>query len=88
MGCFSRWRCWFSSRFGLDDVDSLSLGTQAKGFSVIRPILATKQEGAEEFIQGIGETVIPNIAEGNDPLQGLAQELALGTIAGDIMGAA
>ena len=76
------------SRFGLDDVDSLSLGTQAKGFSVTRPLLATGQEGAEEFVQGIGETVIPNIAEGNDPLQGLAQELALGTVAGNIMGAA
>jgi len=75
------------SRFGLDDVDSLVLGTQAKGFSVTRPVLATGQEAGEEFLQGFGESIIPNIAEGKDPLQGLAQELALGTVAGGIMGA-
>lgn len=76
------------SRFGLDDIDSLSLGTQAKGFSVTKPVLATAQEGGEEFLQGFGESIIPNIAEGKDPLQGLAQELALGTAAGGVMGAA
>ena len=82
-----------ASKVGIGDIDSVGLGRAASQVAAMklpaltRPVGAVAQEGAEEFAQTFGESIIPNVTMGKDPLEGLGQELPLGTLAGAIMGA-
>lgn len=82
-----------ASKLGIGDIDAAGLGRAASQVAAMklpalaRPVGAVAQEGAEEFAQTFGESIIPNVTMGKDPLEGLGQELPLGTMAGAIMGA-
>jgi hypothetical protein len=82
-----------ASKVGIGDIDAVGLGRAASQVAAMklpalaRPVGAVAQEGAEEFAQTFGESIIPNVTMGKDPLEGLGQELPLGTMAGAIMGA-
>lgn len=82
-----------ASKLGVGDIDAVGLGRAASQVAAMklpalaRPVGAVAQEGAEEFAQTFGESIIPNVTMGKDPLEGLGQELPLGTMAGAIMGA-
>lgn len=82
-----------ASKVGIGDIDSVGLGRAASQVAAMklpalaRPVGAIAHEGAEEFSQTFGESIIPNVTMGKDPLEGLGQELPLGTLAGAIMGA-
>ena len=82
-----------ASKVGIGDIDSVGLGRAASQVAAMklpalaRPVGAVAHESAEEFSQTFGESIIPNVTMGKDPLEGLGQELPLGTLAGAIMGA-
>ena len=82
-----------ASKLGVGDIDAVGLGRAASQVAAMklpalaRPVGAVAQEGAEEFAQTFGESIIPNVTMGKDPLEGLGQELPMGTMAGAIMGA-
>lgn len=83
------------ARYGIDDIDAVGmqgarlLTQEANKLSgATKAVLGTASEAGQEFLQSIGESVLPNIAQGKDPLTGLASDLALGTVAGGVMGAA
>lgn len=82
-----------ASKFGIGDIDAAELGRAASQVAAMklpalaRPVGAIAQEGSEEFLQTFGESIIPNVTMGKDPLEGLGQELPMGTMAGAIMGA-
>lgn len=87
-----------AARLGIGDIDSVALArnnlTQAAtklpqvlDNAPAKAVLSTASEAGQEFLQSIGESVLPNIAQGKDPLTGLDTDLALSTVAGGIMGA-
>lgn len=83
------------ARYGIGDIDAVGmhgarlLTQEANKLSgATKAVLGTASEAGQEFLQSIGESVLPNIAQGKDPLTGLASDLALSTFAGGAMGAA
>ena len=80
----------FASSRGAGDIDNLSAGVanQApnQGFKSLG--VGTITEAAEEAAQSSLENVISNITSGKDAIQGLNQDLVLGTLAGAGMGGA
>lgn len=79
-----------ASRAGADDIDSLAAGSSTaipkQGFTSLA--VGTATEAAEEAAQSSLENVIANVASGKDAIEGLNQDLVLGTFAGAGMGAA
>lgn len=80
----------FASSRGAGDIDNLSAGVanQApnQGFKSLG--IGTLTEAAEEAAQSSIENVISNISSGKDAIEGLNQDLVLGTLAGAGMGGA
>ena len=80
----------FASSRGTGDIDNLSAGvanqTTNKGFKSLG--IGTVTEAAEEAAQSAVENVISNISSGKDAIEGLNQDLVLGTLAGAGMGGA
>ena len=80
----------FASSKGAGDIDNLSAGvanqTTNKGFKSLG--IGTVTEAAEEAAQSAVENVISNISSGKDAIEGLNQDLVLGTLAGAGMGGA
>ena len=79
-----------ANRAGADDIDSLAAGVPTQmpkqGFTSLA--VGTATEAAEEAAQSSLENVIANVASGKDAIEGLNQDLVLGTFAGAGMGAA
>lgn len=79
-----------AQRSGADDIDSLAAGSTTtlpnKGFTSLA--VGTATEAAEEAAQSSLENVIANVTSGKDAIEGLNQDLVLGTFAGAGMGAA
>lgn len=79
-----------ATRVGARDVDQLAAGVSPQvanqGFKSLTTGTAT--EAAEEAAQSALENVITNISSGKDAIEGLNQDLVLGTLAGAGMGAA
>lgn len=82
------------ARYGIDDIDNVGMQGARLSANEVRQLsaptkvaLGTASEAGQEFLQSIGESVLPNIAQGKDPLTGLASDLALSTFAGGVMGA-
>lgn len=79
-----------ANRAGADDIDSLAAGVPTQmpkqGFTSLAT--GTVTEAAEEAAQTSLENVISNISSGKDAIEGLNQDLVLGTFAGAGMGAA
>ena len=79
-----------ANRVGVDDIDNLAAGVQSnvpkKSFTSLG--VGTVTEAAEEAAQSSLENVISNISSGKDAIEGLNQDLVLGTFAGAGMGAA
>ena len=79
-----------ANRAGADDIDSLAAGVPTQmpkqGFTSLA--VGTVTEAAEEAAQSSLENVIANITSGKDAIEGLNQDLVLGTFAGAGMGAA
>lgn len=73
---------------GAQDINNLAAGISAqtanKGFRSLG--VGTATEAAEEAAQSSLENVITNISSGKDAIQGLNQDLVLGTLAGAGMG--
>lgn len=73
---------------GAQDINNLAAGISAqtanKGFRSLG--VGTATETAEEAAQSSLENVITNISSGKDAIQGLNQDLVLGTLAGAGMG--
>lgn len=80
----------FASSKGAGDIDNLSADvanqTTNKGFKSLG--IGTVTEAAEEAAQSAVENVISNISSGKDAIEGLNQDLVLGTLAGAGMGGA
>lgn len=78
----------FANRHGAEDINNLAAGLSAqtanKGFTSLG--IGTATEAAEEAAQSSIENVIANISSGKDAIQGLNQDLVLGTLAGAGMG--
>lgn len=79
-----------ANRAGAVDIDQAAAGISSrvanKGFKSLAA--GTLTEGAEEAAQSSIENVIANISSGKDAIEGLNQDLVLGTLAGAGMGAA
>ena len=79
-----------ANRAGAVDIDQAAAGISSqvanKGFKSLA--VGTLTEGAEEAAQSAIENVISNITSGKDAIEGLNQDLVLGTLAGAGMGAA
>lgn len=79
-----------ANRAGAVDIDQAAAGISSqvanKGFKSLA--VGTLTEGAEEAAQSAIENVITNITSGKDAIEGLNQDLVLGTLAGAGMGAA
>lgn len=76
-----------ANRLGLDDVDSSIAGAPSPTkLNPLRIPLSTAQEGLEEAVQTSMETIGQNYATDKDLFDGLAQNVAIGTVAGGIMG--
>lgn len=79
-----------ANRAGADDIDSLAAGSSTaipkQGFTSLA--VGTATEAAEEAAQSSLENVISNVTSGKDAIEGLNQDLVLGTFAGAGMGAA
>lgn len=80
----------FAASHGAHDIDQLATGVPNqvanKGFTSLA--VGTATEAAEEAAQSSLENVISNVTSGKDAIQGLNQDLVLGTLAGAGMGAA
>lgn len=78
----------FAGHQGAQDINNLAAGISAqtanKGFRSLG--VGTATEAAEEAAQSSLENVITNISSGKDAIQGLNQDLVLGTLAGAGMG--
>ena len=78
----------FAGQHGAQDINNLAAGISAqaanKGFRSLG--VGTATEAAEEAAQSSLENVITNISSGKDAIQGLNQDLVLGTLAGAGMG--
>lgn len=78
-----------TNRAGADDIDNLAAGISSqvskRGFKSLA--VGTATEAAEEAAQSSIENVIANITSGKDAIEGLNQDLVLGTFAGAGMGA-
>lgn len=79
-----------ANRAGADDIDSIAAGLASqvrnKGFKSFA--VGTATEAVEEAAQSSLENVISNVTSGKDAIEGLNQDLVLGTFAGAGMGAA
>lgn len=79
-----------ATRVGSSDIDTIAAGalpqTTNAGFRSL--LTGTATEAAEEAAQSSLENVISNISSGKDAIEGLNQDLVLGTLAGGAMGAA
>jgi hypothetical protein len=78
-----------AGQHGAQDINNLAAGITAqganKGFKSLS--VGTATEAAEEAAQSSLENVIANVSSGKDAIQGLNQDLVLGTLAGAGMGA-
>lgn len=78
----------FAGHQGAQDINNLAAGISAqtanKGFRSLG--VGTATEAAEEAAQSSLENVITNISSSKDAIQGLNQDLVLGTLAGAGMG--
>ncbi|WAW11592.1 DNA-dependent RNA polymerase [Acinetobacter phage nACB1] len=75
---------------GAADIDQVAagVGSQAANQGFKSLTVGTATEAAEEAAQSALENVITNVSSGKDAIQGLNQDLVLGTLAGAGMGAA
>lgn len=79
-----------ANRAGAREIDQIAagVGPQAANQGFKSLTVGTATEAAEEAAQSALENVITNISSGKDAIEGLNQDLVLGTLAGAGMGAA
>ena len=80
----------FAHSKGAEDINQLAAGvrTSVPNSGIKSLSIGTATEAAEEAAQSSMENVIANISSGKDAIEGLNQDLVLGTLAGAGMGGA